>query len=65
MGIEIEKYTIGTAWQKESYRKLFDRWEKVGNPQIASYDNVWMVEVTGETGMTMWLGIEEDGHPHS
>jgi hypothetical protein len=65
MTIDIEKYTIGTAWQKKAYKKLSERWEKVGDPQIASFDNVWMVEVTGETGMTMWLGIEEDGHTHS
>jgi hypothetical protein len=63
--MSIEKYTIGTAWQKEAYKKLSERWEKVGDPQIASFDNVWMVKVTGKTGMTMWLGIEEDGHTHS
>lgn len=63
--IDIEKYTIGTAEQKIAYKRLFDRWQKVGEPQIASYDNAWMVEVTGETGMTMWLGIEEDGYTHS
>jgi hypothetical protein len=62
--IDIERYTIGTAEQKIAYKRLFDRWEKVGDPILKS-GGVWMVHVTGETGMTMWLGIEEDGHTHS
>ena len=61
----IEKYTIGTASQKEAYKKLSERWAKVNEPQIGYCGNVWMVKVTGETGMTMWLGIEEDGYTHS
>jgi hypothetical protein len=64
MTTNIEKYTIGTADQKEAYCKLKDRWTKVGDPQL-SFGNVWMVEVAGETGMAMWLGIEEDGYTHS
>ena len=62
---KVEKYTIGTAEQKAIYRKLHDQWEEVGEPLVSGTDNVWMVEVTGETGLTMWLGIEPDGYCHS
>jgi len=60
----IEELTIGTADQKTAYRKLRDRWAKVGNPQLA-FGDVWMVKVTGKDGMVMWLGIETDGYTHS
>lgn len=59
------RHTIGTAKQKDAYLRLKDRWEKVGHPHLALSSNVWMVEVGGETGGTIWLGIEEDGHTHS
>lgn len=62
---EAARDTIGTAAQKEAYLKLQGRWKEVGEPKVSFLTNVWMVEVTGETGMTMWLGIEEDGHTHS
>ena len=62
---EAARHTIGTAKQKEAYLRLQDRWEKVGSPKLALLSNVWMVEVGGETGGTIWLGIEEDGHTHS
>lgn len=61
----MAKYINGTADQKLAYEMLFERWKKVGDPQLAIGMNCWMVEVTGDTGMTMWLGIEEDGHTHS
>ena len=62
---EDARHTIGTAKQKEAYLRLQGRWDKVSSPKLALLSNVWMVEVTGETGCTMWLGIEEDGHTHS
>ena len=55
----------GTDEQRQSYRKLIDRWEKVGLPQISLGMDCWMVHVKGETGMEMWLGIEPDGYTHS
>ena len=62
---EHARHTIGTAKQKEAYLRLGDRWREVAAPKLALLSNVWMVEVTGETGYTLWLGIEEDGHTHS
>tara|TARA_R110002051_G_scaffold324759_1_gene423480 strand:+ start:1840 stop:2040 length:201 start_codon:yes stop_codon:yes gene_type:complete len=65
VGIRESKYTSGTADQHEAYEMLFERWEKVGEPQPAIGMSCWMVEVTGDMGRTMWLGIEEDGYTHS
>lgn len=61
----MAKYINGTADQKLSYEMLLEVWEKVGDPQLAIGMNCWMVEVTGDTGITMCLGIEEDGYTHS
>ena len=59
-----EEYTLeGTEEQHAAYGRLLERWSKVGQPQ--SGFGCWMVEVTGESGNTMWLGIEPDGHTHS
>ena len=55
----------GTDKQRQAYRKLIDRWEKVGLPQPAIGIDCWMVHVKGETGIEMWLGIEPDGYTHS
>ena len=53
----------GTPEQIAAYGRLGERWAKVGQPQ--SGFGCWMVEVTGEAGNTMWIGIEPDGHTHS
>ena len=63
--IRESKYTSGTADQHEAYEMLFERWEKVGEPKPGIGMSCWMVEVTGDMGRTMWLGIEEDGYTHS
>lgn len=63
--MSVAKYINGTASQKLAYEMLFERWKKVGKPQLAIGMSCWMVEVTGDTGIKMWLGIEEDGYTHS
>tara|TARA_R110002020_G_scaffold421993_1_gene631186 strand:- start:935 stop:1354 length:420 start_codon:yes stop_codon:yes gene_type:complete len=55
----------GTDEQRKSYAKIVERWETVEKPQRGVGMDCWMVKVTGETGMTMWLGIEPDGYTHS
>ena len=47
----------GTDEQKESYAKIVERWETVEKPRSAIGMDCWVVKVTGETGMEMWLGI--------
>ena len=63
--MSVAKYINGTADQKAAYEMLFERWEKVGEPKPGIGMSCWMVEVTGDTGIKMWLGIEEDGYTHS
>lgn len=55
-----------TEAQKDSIETLKKRWTHVSNPcPLGGSDRCAMVVVTGETGMKMVLGIEEDGYTHS
>ena len=63
-----EIHTSGTAKQKAAYAMLQERWDNVSEPSylIGDGQRCWMVEVSSnETGASMWLGIEPDGHTHS
>jgi hypothetical protein len=60
----IEIYTIGTAAQKESYRKLKAKWHTIDKPQI-KFGDTWFVKVGSENHETLFLGIEPDGSIHS
>ena len=62
---QCQKYTSGTAAQKESYLKLLERWEHVSEPMADfGFNNSWIVEVEGEYSK-MTIGIEPDGYTHS
>lgn len=62
----IERISNGTLEQFKAYKALSDRWAKVGIPQPQlGYPESWIVEVTGESGSTMWIGIEPDGSTNS
>lgn len=62
----IERISNGTLEQFKAYKTLSDRWAKVGIPQPQlGYPESWIVEVTGESGSTMWIGIEPDGSTNS
>ena len=62
----IERISEGTLEQFKAYKTLSDRWAKVGIPQSQlGYPDSWIVEVTGESGSTMWIGIEPDGSTNS
>ena len=66
IGELIERISEGTLEQFKAYKSLSDRWEKVGIPQPQlGYPDSWIVEVTGEYGGTMWIGIEPDGSTNS
>jgi hypothetical protein len=54
-----------TTDQLVAYNRLRDSWKTVGDPSPMVGSDCIMVEVTGESGHTMWLGIETDGHTHS
>ena len=66
IGQLIERISNGTLEQFKAYKTLSDRWAKVGIPQPQlGYPDSWIVEVTGESGSTMWIGIEPDGSTNS
>lgn len=66
IGRLIERISEGTLEQFKAYKTLSDRWAKVGIPQpVLGYPDSWLVEVTGESGSTMWIGIEPDGSTNS
>ena len=61
-----------TAEQQSAYDRLSTIWTTVGDPlrMIGACGNALgesciMVEVTGESGCSVWLGIETDGYTHS
>ena len=54
-----------TTEQQAAYNRLGDSWTTVGDPSPMFGESCIMVEVTGESGGTMWLGIETDGYIHS
>ena len=62
---QCQKYTSGTAAQKQSYLKLLERWDHVSEPVAdLGWPKSWIVTVKGEyTEMT--IGIEPDGYTHS
>jgi hypothetical protein len=55
-----------TKEQQERLNILRKRWKKILSVEsgIGSDDHI-MVHVQGESGATMWLGIEADGYCHS
>lgn len=66
IGRLIEYISEGTLEQFKAYKSLSDRWAKVGIPQpVLGYPDSWLVEVTSESGSTMWIGIEPDGSTNS
>ena len=62
---QCQKYTSGTAAQKESYLKLLERWKEVSEP-LAYFGcpKSWIVTVKGEC-TELIIGIEPDGYTHS
>lgn len=55
-----------TYQQKRALVMVRRRWAKVLNIEKApGSDDAIMVRVQGQSGATMWLGIEEDGYTHS
>lgn len=55
-----------TDAQKKSIEILKERWSTVGEPWPLPCDDCVMVNVhSEETGATMVIGIEVDGHRHS
>lgn len=56
-----------TEEQQVALDRLSEIWTTVGTPEpLLGGNGCVMVEVTGgQTGATMWLGIETDGHTHS
>ena len=54
-----------TDKQKEALERLRNRWAKILNVESSiGSDDAIMVNVQGETGITLWLGIETDGYTH-
>ena len=55
-----------TTEQRAAIDNLRSRWQTVSEPSSAiGSDQYVMVEVTGENGCSMVLGIETDGYTHS
>ncbi len=55
-----------TDKQREALERVRARWAKVLNIESSiGSDGAIMVRVQGQSGSTMWLGIEEDGYTHS
>ena len=54
-----------TSAQCMAFGKVYERWHKVGLPYPMACDTCIMVDVAGEHGNAMTLGIEQDGHTHS
>lgn len=55
-----------TDKQEEALERVRARWAKVLNVESSiGSDGAIMVRVQGQSGATMWLGIEEDGYTHS
>lgn len=55
-----------TEKQKEALERLRNRWAKILNVESSiGSDDAIMVNVQGQSGATMWLGIETDGYTHS
>ena len=55
-----------TPAQEESLKVLKSRWSYVSDPQRLPCDDCVIVEVrSNETGCSMHIGIEVDGHRHS
>ena len=55
-----------TQYQTEAIKRLQARWQNISEPYgTIGCDNAIMVQVSGETGMSLWLVIETDGYCHS
>ena len=71
--IQCQKYTSGTAAQKESYLKLLEIWEHVSEPVAdLGWPKSWIVTVKNNGSKSqldgdyeMIIGIEPDGYTHS
>jgi hypothetical protein len=55
-----------TKEQQAAYERLKGNWFKVSEPtpEICGHGAA-MVQVFYESGGSMWIGIEKDGHSHS
>jgi hypothetical protein len=54
-----------TEAQQTAYDRLSTIWTTVSDPSPMIGEACIMVEVTGESGCSLWLGIETDGYTHS
>jgi len=54
-----------TDKQRQALEAVRKRWAKILHVETAIGGDCIMVHVQGESGATMWLGIEEDGYTHS
>ena len=54
-----------TTDQQAAYNRLRDSWKTVSDPSPMVGSDCIIVEVTGDSGGTMCLGIEPDGYTHS
>jgi len=55
-----------TKEQIKALETIKERWATVTAPvPFLGGDGCAMVQVTGENGGSMWLGIETDGYTHS
>ena len=54
-----------TKAQRAAIDNLRSRWQTVSEPSPMICSDCVMVEVTGDNGSTLFLGIETDGYTHS
>ena len=54
-----------TTEQRAAIADLRSRWQTVSEPSPMICSDCVTVEVTGENGSTLFLGIETDGYTHS
>tara|TARA_X000001388_G_scaffold17449_1_gene10800 strand:+ start:1067 stop:1258 length:192 start_codon:yes stop_codon:yes gene_type:complete len=55
-----------TEQQNEAIKRLQARWKNISESYgTLGCDDAIMVQVTGETGTSLWFVIEKDGYCHS
>jgi hypothetical protein len=54
-----------TYKQKRAFINVRRRWANILHVETAIGGDCIMVHVQGESGATMWLGIEKDGYTHA
>lgn len=59
------RFISSTEEQVAAFNRLFDRWQTVSEPSPMIGSECVTVQVTGENGCSMILGIETDGYTHS